>query len=77
MIINPGSGPVKGDTSEFNATTNIAAYVGDCDVDGVEIERAKDLDGWSQWRFPTSSNPRIDPAELEQARTELGSMVFA
>jgi predicted phage terminase large subunit-like protein len=40
-------------------------------------ERARVLDGWSQWRFPTSSNPRIDPAELDQARTELGTLVFS
>jgi predicted phage terminase large subunit-like protein len=40
-------------------------------------ERAGDLDSWSQWRYPTSSNPRIDSAELDQARIELGSLVFS
>jgi predicted phage terminase large subunit-like protein len=40
-------------------------------------ERARTLKGWSSWQFPTLSNPRIDSAELDQARTELGSLVFS
>ncbi len=35
-----------------------------------------DLKSWGAWRFPTSSNPYIDPQEIIDARYELGPYVF-
>jgi phage FluMu gp28-like protein len=32
---------------------------------------------WSAWRFPTSENPLIDPAEIEDARRQLPERTFA
>lgn len=31
---------------------------------------------WASWQMPTSTNPFIDPAEIEAARTELPQRVF-
>ena len=31
---------------------------------------------WKSWRFPTTANPRIDPAEIEAARALLPERVF-
>jgi len=31
---------------------------------------------WKSWNFPTSANPHIDPAEIEQARLDLPDRVF-
>jgi len=38
---------------------------------------AQELDDWESWRFPTSSNPYIDPAELEEAKRLLPALVYA
>jgi predicted phage terminase large subunit-like protein len=41
-------------------------------------EMWRDAQGdWAAFRFPTSANPHIDPEEIEAARLELGSLVFA
>ena len=41
------------------------------------FEQASVLDDWARWQLPTSANPSIEPAELDQARSELGAMVFS
>lgn len=33
--------------------------------------------GWAAWKFPTSANPYIDPAEIEEARHQLPERIFA
>ena len=33
-------------------------------------------DGWRAWRFPTSANPYIRPAEIEAARRDLPERIF-
>jgi len=33
-------------------------------------------DGWQAWTFPTSSNPYIDPAEIEAARGDMPEITF-
>ena len=40
-------------------------------------ETAEDAENWQRFRFATTDNPRIDPEEVEAARTEVGSIVFA
>ncbi len=40
-------------------------------------ETAEDGDNWARFRFATTDNPAIDPEEVESARTEVGSIVFA
>ena len=40
-------------------------------------ETAEDGDNWARFRFATTDNPAIDPEEVEAARTEFGSIVFA
>jgi predicted phage terminase large subunit-like protein len=40
-------------------------------------EQAEDADNWARFRFSTTDNPRIDPEEVEAARKEVGSIVFA
>lgn len=37
----------------------------------------EDAESWAQFKYPTSSNPYIDPAELEEARLELGSHTYS
>lgn len=37
----------------------------------------RDEPEWSSWRMPTSSNPYIDPDEIEAARKQLPERVFA
>jgi hypothetical protein len=32
---------------------------------------------WASWRMPTSSNPYIDPAEIESARADLSELAFS
>lgn len=32
---------------------------------------------WQSWKFPTASNPHIDPAEIEAARQSLPERIFA
>jgi phage FluMu gp28-like protein len=32
--------------------------------------------GWQSWRFPSLSNPFLDPAEIESARSDLPERVF-
>lgn len=34
------------------------------------------FDGWASFHMPTSANPHIDPAEIEQKRRELPDLVF-
>lgn len=34
------------------------------------------LDGWKAWKFPSSTNPALDRAELEKARRELPDAVY-
>ena len=34
-------------------------------------------DGWASFTYPTIANPNIDPAEVEAARAELGTLVFS
>jgi predicted phage terminase large subunit-like protein len=34
-------------------------------------------EGWQAWQFPTSSNPYIDKQEIEDARSQLPSWIFA
>lgn len=38
---------------------------------------ATDREHWRSWQFPTSSNPYIDPDEIEAAREDLGSLLFS
>ena len=33
-------------------------------------------EGWQSWTFPTSSNPYIEPAEIEAAKRDLPEMIF-
>ena len=40
-------------------------------------ETAEDGENWARFRFATTDNPAIDPEEVEAARTEVGSIVFA
>ena len=40
-------------------------------------ETAATADNWERFRFSTYDNPRIDPEEVDQAKTEVGSIVFA
>jgi predicted phage terminase large subunit-like protein len=41
------------------------------------FESAKDCEGWRRWQAPSSENPRLDRAELEATRRQLGSFVSA
>ena len=41
------------------------------------FESAKRRKDWKVFHFQTSDNPRINPEELDQAREELGSLVYA
>lgn len=41
------------------------------------FQRASVLPGWAAWQRPTSDNPRVPADEIEAARVELGSYVFA
>lgn len=34
-------------------------------------------EGWQAWRFPTSTNPYIDPEEIATAKAQLPALVFA
>lgn len=40
-------------------------------------QRAKEYEDWAFYQYPTSTNPFIDPAELEAAKREVGSHVFS
>ena len=40
-------------------------------------EVAEDAENWERFRFSTTDNPMIDPEEVEAARKEVGSIVFA
>lgn len=40
-------------------------------------EVAEEADNWERFKFATTDNPRIDPSEVEAARKEVGSIVFA
>ena len=40
-------------------------------------ETAEEADNWERFRFATVDNPMIDPEEVESARGEVGSIVFA
>lgn len=33
--------------------------------------------GWGRWQRPTSDNPLVPPAELEQCRLEMGSIIYS
>lgn len=39
-------------------------------------ERTESLDNWAHWKFPTTTNPYIDPAEIELAHKMLPERVF-
>ena len=41
------------------------------------FESAKTREDWIVFHYPTQQSPRIDPKELEIAREELGSLVYA
>ena len=36
----------------------------------------REEEGWQAWTFPTSSNPYIEPAEIEAAKRDLPEMIF-
>ena len=40
-------------------------------------ETADELPNWEKFQFATTDNPAIDPEELEVAKSEVGSIVFA
>src|SRR6056300_1862516 len=40
-------------------------------------ETAEEADNWERFKFATTDNPMIDPEEVEAARKEVGSIVFA
>ena len=40
-------------------------------------ETAEHADNWERFRFSTYDNPRIDSEEVDQAKNEVGSIVFA
>ena len=40
-------------------------------------ETAATAENWERFRFSTYDNPRIDPDEVDQAKKEVGSIVFA
>lgn len=39
-------------------------------------EKAKRNENWTFWQLPTSDNPHIDPAEIEEAKNDLPSTVY-
>ena len=39
-------------------------------------KRAEDDEKWASFQYPTSTNPYISPAEIEEARRQLPSLVF-
>ncbi len=41
------------------------------------FENAKGLDDWERWQLPTTTNPFVPLDELEIARTEIGSFLYA
>lgn len=40
------------------------------------FDHAATHDDWARWQLPTTSNPYIDPAEVEDAKTTLPSIAF-
>ena len=40
-------------------------------------QKAEDQDDWERFRYTTIDNPAIDPKEVESAKKEVGSIVFA
>jgi hypothetical protein len=58
IVINPGSGPVQGDCTIDNASTNIAAFVRDLieagygEVSAVPGVKSDDYDRWYAGRWP-------------------------
>jgi len=40
-------------------------------------QKAEDQDDWERFHYPTTDNPAIDPSEVESAKKEVGSIVFA
>jgi len=41
------------------------------------FERAETADDWQRFQFPSTSNPLVEESEVEAARKEIGSLVFA
>lgn len=41
------------------------------------FERAETADDWQRFQFPSTANPLVEESEVEAARTEIGSLVFA
>ncbi len=35
------------------------------------------LEGWDRWRFPSVGNPYLDPADVDEARATMSSLVFS
>lgn len=40
-------------------------------------EDAEGLEGWSRWRYPSTANPHLDPADVADARAEMSSLIFS
>jgi predicted phage terminase large subunit-like protein len=38
---------------------------------------ANERQSWQRWRSPSRDNPHLDPADIEQARQEMSSLLFA
>jgi predicted phage terminase large subunit-like protein len=41
------------------------------------FERAETADDWQRFQFPSTANPLVEESEVEAAKTEIGSLVFA
>tara|TARA_B100000683_G_scaffold271521_1_gene312792 strand:+ start:298 stop:1560 length:1263 start_codon:yes stop_codon:yes gene_type:complete len=41
------------------------------------FERAKTAEDWERFQFPSTANPIVEESEVEAAKTEIGSLVFA
>lgn len=41
------------------------------------FERAENADDWQRFQFPSTANPLVEESEVQAAKTEIGSLVFA
>jgi len=68
--IRPTLTDYRGD-AWFASTPKGAGYFKDL------FDRADGEDGWARWQMPTTANPHIDPEEVQLAKLELPTLVFA
>jgi len=68
--IRPTLTDYRGD-AWFASTPKGAGYFKDL------FDRAGTEEGWARWQMPTTANPHIDPEEVQLAKLELPTLVFA